>query len=64
LNNVVNLHPLTPHIMAHYAKLYPQNSDRIVTIDSVTSIHFMYSTSKNCNVTAALSYVLALCPAV
>ena len=23
----------------HYAMLYPQNGDRIVTIDSVTSLH-------------------------
>jgi len=25
-----------------YAKLYPQNGDRLVTIDSVTSFHPMY----------------------
>ena len=25
-----------------YSKLYPQNGDRIVTIDSVTSFHTMY----------------------
>ena len=34
---MVNLHPLTPH------KLYPQNGARIVTLDSVTSFHRMYS---------------------
>jgi len=28
----------------HYAQLYPQNGDRIVTIESVTSIHHMHST--------------------
>jgi len=27
---------------AHYAKLYPQNGERIVTIDSVTSFDSMY----------------------
>ena len=27
----------------HYAKLYPQNGDRIVTIDSVTSTHRVFS---------------------
>jgi len=32
LNNMVNL----------YAKLYPQNGERIVTLDSATSIHPMY----------------------
>ena len=26
----------------HYIVLYPQNGDRIVTIDSVTSLHTMY----------------------
>ena len=26
----------------HYVVLYPQNGDRIVTIDSVTSLHPMY----------------------
>jgi len=36
---MVNLRPLTPHF---YAKLYPQNGERIVTIDSVTSLHPMY----------------------
>ena len=27
----------------HYIVLYPQNGDRIVTIDSVTSLHPMYT---------------------
>jgi len=27
----------------HYIVLYPQNGDRIVTIDSVTSLHAMYT---------------------
>jgi len=27
----------------HYAVLYPQNGDRIVTIDYVTSLHPMYT---------------------
>ena len=31
---MVNLHPLTPH-----EKLYPQNGERIVTVDSVTSFY-------------------------
>jgi len=33
----------------HYAKLHPQNCDRIVTIDSVTSMHLMYSYSDFCH---------------
>jgi len=36
LNNMANLHPLT-----RYAKLYAQNGERIVTIDSVTTFHPM-----------------------
>ena len=32
----------SPINATHYAKLYPQNGERIVTIDSVTSIHPMY----------------------
>jgi len=31
----------------HYAMLYPQNGDRIVAIDSVTSLHPMYKQHKN-----------------
>jgi len=34
---MANLHLLTQH------KLYPQNGERIVTIDSVTSFHRMYT---------------------
>ena len=34
-NNTLNLRrPLSPHAM-----LYPQNGDRILTVDSVTSLH-------------------------
>jgi len=29
----------------HYIVLYPQNGDRIVTIDAVTSLHPMYRRS-------------------
>jgi len=32
-----------PLNFTHYATLYPQNGDRIVTIDSVTSFHPMYN---------------------
>ena len=47
INNSTDLRLLTPH----YAELYPQNGDRIVTIDSVTSLHPMYSVQTNfsCN---------------
>jgi len=34
---MLNLHS------THYAKLYPQNGERIVTTDSVTSFHAMYT---------------------
>ena len=40
LNNTTNLRPLTLRIMS---MLYPQNGDRIVAIDSVTSLHHMYN---------------------
>jgi len=33
---------LRPYSYTHYAMLYPQNGDRIVDIDSVTSLHPMY----------------------
>jgi len=39
---MVNLYPLNS---TQYAKMYPQNGDRIVTIDSVTSTHRMYYAS-------------------
>ena len=43
LNNTINLRHLTRRINPrHYVVLYPQNGDRIVTIDSVTSLHPMY----------------------
>ena len=32
----------SPINSTHYAKLYPQNGERNVTVDSVTSIHPMY----------------------
>ena len=34
LNNTINLRPLTPRIVM----LYPQNGDRIVAMDNVTSL--------------------------
>ena len=37
LNNAINLRPLTPRITSWYT-VYPQNGERIVTIDYVTSI--------------------------
>ena len=39
VNNSINLGLLTPRIMRSYT---PQHGDRIVTIDSVTSLHPMY----------------------
>jgi len=33
----------SPLNSTHYAMLYPQNGDRIVDIDSVTSLQPMYS---------------------
>jgi len=39
LNNMINL---CPHNSTYYAMLYPQNGDRIVAIDSVTSLHLKY----------------------
>jgi len=44
LNNTINLRPLTS---THYAMLYPQNSDRIAAIDSVTSLHPIYTEKPN-----------------
>jgi len=32
----------SPPSYKHYSMLYPQNGDRIVAIDSVTSLHPMY----------------------
>ena len=40
LNNTTNLRPL---YSTHYAILCPQNGDRIVAIDSVMSLHRMYT---------------------
>jgi len=33
----------SPLNSTHYAMLYPQNDDRVVAIDSVTSLHPVYS---------------------
>ena len=38
LNNTTNLRFLTPH-----STLYPQNGDRFVATDSVTSLHLIYA---------------------
>jgi len=38
-NNTINFRNLT---QTHYIMLYPQNGDRIVTIDSVTSPPYVY----------------------
>ena len=48
---MVNLSPI------HYAK-YPQNGERIVTIDSVTSFHLMYKLAM------ILVYLITLFPTV
>ena len=37
----------SPPSYTHYAMLYPQNGDRIVAIDSVTSPHPVYTCAKN-----------------
>jgi len=42
-NNNINRRPLTPH----YAMLYPQNGDRIVAIDPLTSFHPIYKLSSD-----------------
>jgi len=33
---------LSPFNSTHYIVLYPQNADRIMTIDSMTSLHPIY----------------------
>ena len=43
MNNTINLRHLTQRI---YTVLYPQNGARIVTIDSVTSLHPVYIRSE------------------
>jgi len=40
LNNTINLPPLNS---TYYTVLYPQNGDRIVNIDYVTSLHPIYT---------------------
>jgi len=43
----------------HYVKLYPQNGDRIVTIDSVVSDHPMYTANDvSCSRMSTMSHVL------
>jgi len=37
----------SPFNSAHYIVLYPQNGDRIVTTDSVTSLHPMYTKTED-----------------
>jgi len=45
---MINLRPLTQRESAHYVVLYPQNGDRTVTIDYVTSLHpSMYFVSQS-----------------
>ena len=39
LNNTINLPPLNS---TYYTVLYPQNGDRIVNIDYVTSLHMRH----------------------
>jgi len=39
LNNMVHLHPLTPHVVSSYT---PKNGDYILTVDFVTSFHPMW----------------------
>jgi len=51
---MINLYPLTSH---YYAKLYPQNGERVVAIDSVTSIHSMYTTTHRPTTTNVLGTV-------
>jgi len=42
--NTITLRPLTP---THYAMLYPQNGDRIVAVDFVTSVRPVYKLAYN-----------------
>ena len=43
LTDSVFLNKSSPFISVHNVVLYSQNGDRIVTIDSVTSLHAMYT---------------------
>ena len=52
-NNTINLRFLTPHI---YAMLYPQNGDRIVAIDSVTSLHRTYAKLRKRPIVTAVAW--------
>ena len=38
----------SPFNSTHYTVLYPQNGGRIVTIDSVTSLHPVCRTNRDC----------------
>ena len=38
----------SPFNSTHYVVLYPQNGDRIVTIESVTSLHPMHASCEMC----------------
>ena len=38
----------SPFISVHYVVLYSQNGDRIVTIDSMTSLHPIYNQESQC----------------
>jgi len=40
---VEKLDKSSPFNRTHYVVLYPQNGDRVVTIDAVTSLHPVYS---------------------
>jgi len=44
--NWLNFGKSSPINSKYCAKLYPQNGDRIVTIDSVTSFHHMYERTR------------------
>ena len=47
-SNLFEQHDKSSHFnSAHCVVLYPQNGDRIVTIDSVTSLHPMYTVYYN-----------------
>jgi len=48
----MNLRPL--HSI-HYAMLYPQNGDRTLTLDFVTSLHAVYSYANTIFILAASS---------
>ena len=55
LNNTINLRPI---VSTHYGISYPQNGDRIVTMDPVTSLHLLYISRNlvNCCATVGTSF--------